>query len=478
MLISNGRFLFVPVLLSCAVTVNHAAASDNTLISLDADITDTIRKDTLDKIGLHTEEYQKSLDIIEETIESYLNKKKLTKKKKQKLTYVADTYNEYNIKGFSPANWNWVMLQEYVKYAVLHYTCNISDILRFVEAELLKQEKMKEYTSAIQRARQDMSVYMGSGYGALINAYRRIDLTEKSAKAKEKSNNNFIKQTLEFVSEITEGSVHKRAEKIYKTLTDKKTDDELKKNFCLELSFNSLVKGAYGITRLASNQLHFEEELHNVWKEFQKNTDNTQDSNLMQNKEKFFRKYVEKMPALPVRNKGYFETCVYSSILELCNDFYNLLSVEKCAESAKFMERILERSEKIRSDFLIRLKNFYLIIIFDLLCKPKQEGAIWLDTNEKFAEYYRSQMKSFVNSKYGKHLTALGDEEILLWAQTYTDAMKIDDGEYALTKFLGTMATIKEGSDDLVAIYKTATTKNEINTKMREILRRIIASQR
>ena len=478
MVTSSGRFLFVTALLSYTVIEQRAQASAKSTISLDTEITETIRKNTLDEIGLYTDEYQKSLEIIEETIEFYLNKKKLAKKKNQKLTYVADTYNEYNIKAFSPANWNWVMLQEYVKYTVLHYISNIGNTLQIVENELLCQEKMKSYKAEIQKAHQDISVYMASGYGALINAYRRLDLKDEIAETVEAINNSFIQQTLAYVSELKGEQVHMHADEIYTKLRDENTDDKLKKNFCFELSFDSLVIGAYGITRLTENQSVFEKKLHNVWKEFKKVSKNTQDSNLMHDINKWYTKYTERVGTLPVKTKEYFEKCVYSNILELCNDFYQLLSAKRCVNSSEFMKKIFERSEKIRSDFLIRLKNFYLKMIFDLLCKSNKEWEVWLDTNEKFAEYYRSQMKSFVNSKYGKHLTALGDEEILSWAQTYTDAMKINDGDYALTKFLGTMAAIKEGSDDLVAIYKTATTKNEINTKMREILRRIIASKR
>ncbi|MBQ9335459.1 MAG: hypothetical protein IJS10_02865, partial [Alphaproteobacteria bacterium] len=148
--IRNRRFLLTSVLLGCVVTCQHGIGSEIPKVVLDKDMLETIRQDTLDKIGLHTEEYQKSLDIIEETITEYLNQKKLAQKKRQNLAYVADTYDEYNIKAFSPANWNWVMLQEYVKYAVLHYISDIDNTLRIVEDTLLKQEKMKEYTSAIQ----------------------------------------------------------------------------------------------------------------------------------------------------------------------------------------------------------------------------------------------------------------------------------------------------------------------------------------
>ena len=76
MVTSSGRFLFVTALLSYTVIEQRAQASAKSTISLDTEITETIRKNTLDEIGLYTDEYQKSLEIIEETIEFYLNKKK------------------------------------------------------------------------------------------------------------------------------------------------------------------------------------------------------------------------------------------------------------------------------------------------------------------------------------------------------------------------------------------------------------------
>lgn len=476
MLISNGRFLFVSALLSYTVIEHRAQASAKSTISLDTEITETIRQDTLDKIGLHTEEYQKSLDIIEKTIESYLNKKKLDKNQKQKLTYAADNYDEYKIKAFSPANWNWVVLQEYVKYAVLHYISDIDNTLRIVEDTLLKQEKMKEYTSAIQRARQDISVYMGSGYGALINAYRRIDLTEKSAKAIEKSNNNFIQQTLEYVKEIKEESVHKSAKKILDMLTDKNTDDKLKKNFCFELSFDSLVSGSYSITQLAGNELVFERKINSVWKEFHQDTTNMQDSNLFQNKDKFYQRYVEIEKALPIKSKEYFDTNVYPYIIGLCNDFYELFTVKQCVDSAAFMEKITERSEKIRSDFLIRSKNFYIVMVFDLFWKSKNAESAWLDNNKNFHEYYLKKRKDFISSPDGQKLTEFDNGDMIQWAQKYTDAMKIDEPVFALKKWFNAMEIMKKGADNLVQVYNTSANKKEIETKLRKELKQIIKS--